>query len=79
MIGSRILSTALFLGIQKALDGWDLIKTEFLRAYTENWSNAIAFTRNTDWETIIATCSVSQTASIYPLRLTSQLSQTLCI
>lgn len=53
--------TALFLGIQKALDERDLIKTEFLAAYTENWQDAIALARNTDWSTITATCGVSQT------------------
>ena len=52
--------TALFVGIQKALDDRNLIKTEFLAAYTEDWEQAIAFARNTDWETITATCGVSQ-------------------
>ena len=52
--------TALFVGIQKALDERDLIKTEFLAAYTEDWEDAIALARNTDWSTITATCGVSQ-------------------
>ena len=52
--------TALFVGIQKALDDRNLIKTEFLATYTEDWEQAIALARNTDWETITATCGVSQ-------------------
>ena len=53
--------TALFVGIQKALDESDSIKTEFLAARTEDWQDAIALARNTDWETITTTCGVSQT------------------
>jgi len=53
--------TALFVGIQKALAERDLIKSEFLAAHTEDWEQAIAFARSTDWETITATCGVSQT------------------
>jgi molybdopterin-dependent oxidoreductase alpha subunit len=53
--------TALFVGIQKALDESNLINTEFLAAYTENWQDAIALVRNTDWQTITTTCGVSQT------------------
>lgn len=52
--------TALFVGIQKALDEGNAIATGFLQAYTENWQDAIALARNTDWETITATCGVSQ-------------------
>ncbi|GAB4547876.1 MAG: FdhF/YdeP family oxidoreductase [Pleurocapsa sp.] len=53
--------TALFVGIQKVLDERNLINTEFLAAYTENWQDAIALARNTDWETVTTTCGVSQT------------------
>ena len=53
--------TALFVGIQKALDERNLIESEFLAAHTEEWEGAIALARNTDWETITATCGLSQT------------------
>ncbi|MEO1466338.1 MAG: FdhF/YdeP family oxidoreductase, partial [Cyanobacteria bacterium J06633_1] len=52
--------TALFVGIQKALEERNLINSEFLTAYTEDWSQAISFARNADWETITTTCGVSQ-------------------
>ncbi len=51
---------ALFTGIQKSLVEQGLIATEYLQAYTEGWEAVIEHARSTDWETITATCGVSQ-------------------
>jgi molybdopterin-dependent oxidoreductase alpha subunit len=51
---------ALFIGIQKSLIEQNLIKTHYLQAYTENWQAILEQARSTDWETITATCGVSQ-------------------
>ena len=52
--------TALFVGIQKALIQQNLVKTDYLQAYTENWEAVLEQARNADWETITSTCGVSQ-------------------
>ena len=51
---------ALFVGIQKYLIEKGKINQEFLEAYTENWSEVIAYANSVAWETIIETCGVSQ-------------------
>jgi molybdopterin-dependent oxidoreductase alpha subunit len=51
---------ALFVGIQKALLEKGMIDQPFLQAYTEGWEAIVEQTRSTDWETITATCGVSQ-------------------
>ena len=51
---------ALFVGIQKALLEQGLAKLEFLRSHVEDWEAVIAHAQNTSWETITATCGVSQ-------------------
>ncbi|AFZ59610.1 FdhF/YdeP family oxidoreductase [Anabaena cylindrica FACHB-243] len=51
---------ALFVGIQKSLIAQNLIKPDFLKAYTEDWENIIKYAESTSWETITATCGISQ-------------------
>ncbi|MGM3307792.1 FdhF/YdeP family oxidoreductase [Anabaena sp. WFMT] len=51
---------ALFVGIQKSLIAQNLIKPDFLKAYTEDWENIIKYAKSTPWETITATCGISQ-------------------
>jgi molybdopterin-dependent oxidoreductase alpha subunit len=51
---------ALFMGIQKALIEQGRLQTEFLQAYTEDWAAVVADVQNTSWETLTATCGVSQ-------------------
>jgi molybdopterin-dependent oxidoreductase alpha subunit len=51
---------ALFVGIQKALLEKGMIDQPFLQAYTEGWEAIVEQARSTDWETITATCGVSQ-------------------
>jgi molybdopterin-dependent oxidoreductase alpha subunit len=52
--------TALLVGLQKALIEQDLIKTDYLQAYTEGWSDVLDFAKVSDWETITQTCGLSQ-------------------
>ena len=51
---------ALFMGIQKALLENDWVTVDFLKAHTDNWQAVIDQVTRTDWETITATCGVSQ-------------------
>ncbi|WP_088889752.1 FdhF/YdeP family oxidoreductase [Leptolyngbya ohadii] len=51
---------ALFVGIQKALIEQGHVKQEFLQACTEGWEAVLEQARSTPWETITATCGVSQ-------------------
>ena len=51
---------ALFVGIQKSLIERGMIQQEFLQAHTEDWSAIITHAQEHDWETITATCGVSQ-------------------
>ncbi|MBW4464174.1 MAG: FdhF/YdeP family oxidoreductase [Pegethrix bostrychoides GSE-TBD4-15B] len=52
--------TALFVGIQKALLQQNLVKTDYLQAYTENWEAVLTQARSADWQKITETCGVSQ-------------------
>jgi len=52
---------ALFVGIQKSLIEQDLIKWEYLKAYTIDWESVIEYARATSWETITTICGVSKT------------------
>ncbi|WP_414549861.1 FdhF/YdeP family oxidoreductase [Anabaena sp. CCY 0017] len=60
---------ALFVGIQKALIAENLIKPDFLQAYTEDWENIIQNAEATPWETITATCGISQAEIIAAARI----------
>lgn len=51
---------AIFLGIQKALIAFGLVNQDFLQAYAENWEQVMHHAENTPWESIVATCGVSQ-------------------
>jgi molybdopterin-dependent oxidoreductase alpha subunit len=51
---------ALFVGIQKALIEQGLVQQAFLQAHTEGWEAVIEQAQSTSWETITATCGVSQ-------------------
>ncbi|WP_036482925.1 FdhF/YdeP family oxidoreductase [Myxosarcina sp. GI1] len=51
---------ALFVGIQKALIERGAIAQEFLQAHTENWQQVITHAQETDWETIVSTCGITQ-------------------
>ncbi|ACK71764.1 oxidoreductase alpha (molybdopterin) subunit [Gloeothece citriformis PCC 7424] len=51
---------ALFVGIQKALIEQNLIKTDYLQAYTEGWEAIVNYAQSTPWETITQTCGLSQ-------------------
>ncbi len=51
---------ALFVGIQKSLIDRGFAKIEFLTAHTEGWEAVIEAAQSTSWETITATCGVSQ-------------------
>ena len=51
---------ALFVGIQKALVENNLVQWDYLKAHTENWEAVIEQARSTSWDTIVATCGVSQ-------------------
>ncbi len=60
---------ALFVGIQKALIAENLIKRDFLQAYTEDWENIIQNAEATPWESITATCGISQAEIIAAARI----------
>ena len=51
---------ALFVGIQKSLIEQGFSKPEFLQSYTEDWQAVVEAARSTAWETLTATCGVSQ-------------------
>ncbi len=51
---------AVFLGIQKALIEQNLVDRAFLEAHTEDSEAVLEQARSTPWETIIATCGVTQ-------------------
>lgn len=51
---------ALFVGIQKALLAQGKVDRAFLQAHTEGWEAVLAEAESTAWETITATCGVSQ-------------------
>lgn len=50
---------ALFVGLQKSLIEQNLIKTEYLNLYTQNWQEIIDYANNTSWENITQTCGLS--------------------
>jgi molybdopterin-dependent oxidoreductase alpha subunit len=52
--------TALFVGIQKSLIEQELLSENYLKSYTEDWEAVVQYARETDWETIVQTCGVSQ-------------------
>jgi molybdopterin-dependent oxidoreductase alpha subunit len=51
---------ALFVGIQKALIEKGLLREDYLQAYTEGWQDVVDYARFISWETISATCGISQ-------------------
>ncbi|MDJ0737363.1 MAG: FdhF/YdeP family oxidoreductase [Nostocaceae cyanobacterium] len=51
--------TALFVGIQKSLIEQNLIKPDYLQAYTTGWQEVIKYAQQTSWETITSTCGIS--------------------
>ncbi len=51
---------ALFTGIQKSLIEQGLVKKAYLQVHTDGWEAVLEQARMTDWETITATCGVSQ-------------------
>jgi molybdopterin-dependent oxidoreductase alpha subunit len=51
---------ALFVGIQKALIEKGYVNHEFLQANAEGWEAVLEQARSLSWETITATCGVSQ-------------------
>jgi molybdopterin-dependent oxidoreductase alpha subunit len=51
---------ALFVGIQKALIEKGYIAQAFLQAHAEGWEAVLEQARSLSWETITATCGVSQ-------------------
>jgi len=59
---------ALFVGLQKSLIEQNLIKTEYLKSYTQNWQQILDYANNTPWDNITNTCGLSQeeiTATAY--------------
>ncbi len=59
---------ALFVGLQKSLIEQNLIKTEYLNSYTENWQQILDYAENISWDNITNTCGLSQeeiTATAY--------------
>ena len=50
---------ALFVGLQKSFIEQNLIKTEYLNLYTQNWQQIIDYANNTSWENITQTCGLS--------------------
>ncbi|MGH1396429.1 MAG: FdhF/YdeP family oxidoreductase [Trichormus sp.] len=59
---------ALFVGLQKSLIEQNLIKTEYLKSYTNDWQKVIEYANNISWEHITNTCGISQeeiTATAY--------------
>lgn len=51
---------ALFVGIQKSLIEQNLVKTDFLADYTENYQVVLDLAHQTSWETITHTCGLSE-------------------
>ncbi|MDZ8070703.1 MAG: FdhF/YdeP family oxidoreductase [Nostoc sp. DedQUE08] len=59
---------ALFVGLQKSLIEQNLIKTEYLKSYTQNWQQVVDYANNISWDNITSTCGLSQeeiTATAY--------------
>jgi molybdopterin-dependent oxidoreductase alpha subunit len=59
---------ALFVGLQKSLIEQNLIKTEYLKSYAQNWQQILDYANNTPWDNITNTCGLSQeeiTATAY--------------
>ncbi|BAZ85241.1 FdhF/YdeP family oxidoreductase [Dolichospermum compactum] len=59
---------ALFVGLQKSLIAQNLIKTEYLQSYTQNWQQILDYAENISWDHITKTCGLSQeeiTATAY--------------
>ncbi|NET04527.1 MAG: FdhF/YdeP family oxidoreductase [Symploca sp. SIO2B6] len=52
--------TALFIGLQKAAIEQNLIKFNYLQAYTEGWEDVLNYAREQSWQTIINSCGLSQ-------------------
>ncbi|UKO98739.1 FdhF/YdeP family oxidoreductase [Nostoc sp. UHCC 0870] len=60
--------TALFVGLQKSLIAQNLIKTDYLKSYTQNWQEVVNYANNISWDSITNTCGLSQeeiTAAAY--------------
>lgn len=51
---------ALFLGIQKTLLERDWVNWDFLKSHTDHWQAVVDQVQATDWDTITATCGISQ-------------------
>ena len=51
---------ALFVGIQKSLIEQNLLKTDYLQAYTEGYQAVLDYAAQTSWADITATCGVFQ-------------------
>ena len=51
---------ALFVGIQKSLLAKNWVDFDFLKSHTDNWQAVIEQVQQTEWDTITATCGVSQ-------------------
>ncbi|MDX2230228.1 MAG: FdhF/YdeP family oxidoreductase [Leptolyngbyaceae cyanobacterium bins.349] len=51
---------ALFVGIQKSLLETNQIRQDYVQAHTEGWEAVVAQARQTSWDTITATCGISQ-------------------
>ncbi|WP_071190933.1 FdhF/YdeP family oxidoreductase [Trichormus sp. NMC-1] len=59
---------ALFVGLQKSLIEQNLIKTEYLNSYTQDWQQVLDYANNISWNNITKTCGLSQeeiTATAY--------------
>ncbi|MBD2628254.1 FdhF/YdeP family oxidoreductase [Trichormus variabilis] len=59
---------ALFVGLQKSLIEQNLITTEYLKSYTQNWQQVVDYANNISWDNITNTCGLSQeeiTATAY--------------
>lgn len=66
---------ALFVGLQKSLIEQNLVKTEYLKSYTNDWQKVIEYANNISWDNITNTCGVSQeeiTATAYIIGTSSR-------
>ncbi|MEB3174345.1 MAG: FdhF/YdeP family oxidoreductase [Cyanobacteriota bacterium] len=52
--------TALFIGLQKSLLEQNLVDWDFLKNHTDNWQAVVDYARQAHWETLTATCGLSQ-------------------
>ncbi len=50
---------ALFVGLQKSLIEQNLIKTEYLKSYAQNWRQILDYANNTPWDNITNICGLS--------------------